>query len=283
MKQVNEIMGDVCKALNDTKPGLPTGLSNLDRALNGISQGQFVTLAARPSMGKTAFAGDIILAQKEPVLFFSLEMSEVVVVQRMIANLANVNFRQMLRGKLKSDEVKRVQASMSDLSKRPIFIEDMPCITPTQYISMAKACPQAKLIVVDYLQLMRHEDGRLGEVQALDQISQAIKGYSKQTGVPTVVLSQLNRKADEREGHEPRLSDLRGSGAIEQVSDVVLLLHRPAYYLQREIDFETDDDGEAWIIIGKQRNGVTGKIKSVFIGEYMSFRDCAQDGMDSWR
>jgi len=97
-----------------------------------------------------------------------------------------------------------------------------------------------------------------------------------------VLLSQLNRKADEREGHEPRLADLRGSGAIEQVSDVVLLLHRPAYYIQRELDFDTEDDGEAWIIIAKQRNGCTGKVKSVFISQWMSFRDCGQNDMEKW-
>jgi len=154
--------------LNDHTPGLPTGLSNLDKATRGISPGQMVVVAGRPSMGKTAYAVDIILAQKVPVLFFSLEMSAVVVIQRMIASLANVNFRDMLEGKVSDKEKDRIKAAMADLNSRPIDIEDMPCITPGQYVQMADACPDAKLIIVDYLQLMRHEDGRLQEVQALD-------------------------------------------------------------------------------------------------------------------
>jgi replicative DNA helicase len=282
MQRIRDLMGEVVEAMNNTNPGLPTGLTSLDKATRGISPGQFVTIAGRSSMGKTALAGDLILAQQVPVLFFSLEMSAVIVVQRMAANLANVNFRKMQDGNLNEKEHTRVKAALADLNDREIYIDDTPCLLPEQFDQKADQCPQAQLIVLDYLQLMKHSDGRLNETQALDQICQSLNAYIKTRKRPLVLLSQLNRKPDEREGHEPRLADLRGSGGIEQVSDVVLLLHRPAYYLQREIDVETDDDGEAWIIIGKQRNGVTGKIKSAFIGEFMSFRDTAQEDMSRW-
>lgn len=282
MELVRNQLTEVAEALKNHDRGLPTGLKCLDRGIRGLGPGQMIIVAGRSSMGKTALATDMILAQEVPVLSFSMEMSSIVLIQRMIASLANVNFRSMLDGKISDKEKDRMREAMRDLRERDIYIDDTPCLTPDQFIDKCEECPQAELLVVDYLQLMRHEDGRLNETVALDRICQSLRGYCKDVRKPLVLLSQLSRKPDNRESHEPRLSDLRGSGGIEQTADVVLMLHRPSYYIQRELDFSTEDSGEAEIFISKQRNGVTGRLKTVFIGEYMSFRDGKDIGMEGW-
>ncbi len=282
MQLIKNQLTEVAEALKNHDQGLPTGLKSLDRAIRGLGKGNMIIVAGRSSMGKTALAGDMILAQTEPVLAFSLEMSSVVLIQRMISNLANVNFRSMIDGKISEKETERIRAAMRDLQHRPIYIDDTPCLTPEQFMQKCDDCPQAKLIVVDYLQLMRHEDGRLNETVALDRICQAMRGYIKDVKKPLVLVSQLSRKPDDRESHEPRMSDLRGSGGIEQTADVVLFIHRPSYYIQREIDFNVEDSGEAEIIVGKQRNGCTGKVKTIFIGQFMSFRDSKDADMGGW-
>lgn len=282
MNLIRHNLTEVADVLKNHDPGLPTGLKGLDRAIRGLGQGQVVVIAGRSSMGKTALAGDMLLAQTVPTLSFSLEMSSTILTMRMISNLANVNFRDMLDGNIKEAEKDRIREAMRDLKERPIYIDDTPCLTPAQFISKCEDCPQAELILVDYLQLMRHEDGRLNETVALERICAELRGYIKEVKKPLILVSQLNRKPDEREGHEPRLSDLRGSGGIEQVADVVLLLHRPSYYVQREIDCNVEDSGEAEIIVAKQRNGITGRVKTIFIGEFMSFRNTSQEGMKDW-
>jgi len=283
MELIRDQLTEVADVLRNTDPGLPTGLGGLDQAIRGFGQGQVIVVAGRSSMGKTALAGDMVLAQTVPTLTFSLEMSSVILTMRFISNLANVNFRDMLDGKINEDAKDRIRIAMRDLKERPIYIDDTPCLTPAQFIKKCDDCPQAELIIVDYLQLMRHEDGRLNETVALERICAELRGYCKEVKKPLILVSQLNRKADEREGHEPRLSDLRSSGGIEQVADIVLLIHRPSYYIQRELDANVEDSGEAEIIVAKQRNGCTGKVKTIFVGEFMSFRNGKQDDMSGWR
>ena len=283
MVPIRETLAEAIESIKNPTFGLPTGLKKLTEVTRGYCPGQLIVIAGRSSMGKTAFACDGLLAQKEKVLMFSLEMSSVVLIQRLIANHANVNFRKLVDNRMDEKERGRVNEAVKILKQSNIHINDTPCLTPSQFWGVCEKHPDARLIVIDYLQLMRHDNGNFGTVQALDDISQQIREYAKVKNVPIVLLSQLNRKPDDRDSHEPRLSDLRGSGGIEQNADVVLLMYRPAYYMQREIDADTPDDGESYIIVAKQRNGQTGKVKCVFIGEFMSFRDCAQESMNDWK
>jgi replicative DNA helicase len=278
-------MDEVLEAIRNPVPGLPTGLNSVTEATGGFKPGQLIIVAGRSSMGKSAYMGDILLAQdpKDKILVFSLEMSNIVMIQRLIANKANVNFRTLTDNKCTDKEKVRVRAAVKWLNETNIHIDDTPCLTPDQFWDKCREHPDAKMILIDHLHLMRHDDGSLSDVKALDDICQQIREYAKIEEVPVVLLCQLNRNPEDRESHEPVLADLRGSGGIEQDSDIVLLLFRPSYYLQREIDWSQQDDGDAVVIVAKQRNGITGKLKAVFMGEFMSYRDSPDETMADWR
>lgn len=282
MQRIENTMDEVIESIKNPVFGLPTGLNKLTEVTRGYCPGQLIIIAGRSSMGKTAFACDALLAQKVKTLVFSLEMSSVVLIQRLIANHANVTFRKLVDNNMDRKEKDRVNKAVTFLKNSNIHIDDTPCLTPGQFLEKCEQHPDAELIVVDHLQLMQHENGSLNLVQAYKDITKQMRDYGKIKQVPIILLCQLNRKADERDSHEPKLSDLRDSGAIEQNADTVLLLYRPAYYMQRELDADVKDDGDAHIIVAKQRNGQTGKVKCVFIGEFMSFRDCAQETMGDW-
>jgi replicative DNA helicase len=285
MKKIQETMDEVIEAIKNPIPGLPTGLKSVTKATGGFKPGQLIVIAGRSSMGKTAYGvGDVCLAQdpKDKVIVFSLEMSNIVLIQRLIANKANVEFRTLIDNKCSDKERARVREAMKWLNNTNIHIDDTPCLTPDQFWDKCEQHDDAKLIIIDHLHLMRHDDGTLKDVKALDDICQQIRVYGKENNVPIILIAQLNRNPEDRENHEPILADLRGSGGIEQDSDIVLLLFRPSYYLQREIDWDEKDDGDAFVIIAKQRNGITGKIKAVFMGEYMSYRDSPDETMEDW-
>lgn len=285
MKPIKETMNEVIEAIKNPIKGLPSGLKSVDEATGGFKPGQLIVIAGRSSMGKTALMGDTILAQdpKDKVLIFSLEMSRVVLIQRLIANRANVNFRKLIDNKVNEKERIRVREAMGYLKNTNIFIDDMPCLTPGQFWEKSEEHPDAKMLIIDHLHLMRHENGNLSEPKALDDICQQIREYGKVNKVPTVLLCQLNRNTESRESHEPVLADLRGSGGIEQDSNLVLLLYRPSYYAQREISYNMEDDGDAKVIIAKHTNGITGEIKVIFMGQWMSFRDSPKETMENWR
>jgi replicative DNA helicase len=285
MKQIQESMHEVIEAIKNPIPGIPLGLPSVTRVTGGAKPGQLIIVAGRSSMGKSALAGDILLSQPGKVLFFSLEMSSIVLIQRLIANRSNVNFRSLVDNKLNKKEHGRVKEAMKWLNTMPFFIDDTPCLTPNQFWEKSEKHLDASMIIIDHLHLMRHEDGRLSEVKALDEICQTLRTYAKTYQLPIVLLAQLNRNAEDRDNHKPLMADLRGSGGIEQDSDIVLLLYRPAYYMQKDLgEYEAEDDGDAEIIVAKQRNGVTGSLKAVFMGEFMSYRDAPQqDPMAGWR
>lgn len=282
MRTVAELMNETIDLIKNPVFGLPTGLNKLTEVTRGYCPGQLWIIAGRASMGKTAFSCDAMLAQKVKVVVFSLEMADVVLIQRMIASRANVNYRKLIDNSMDAKEKGRVNQAIKFLRGCDIHIDDTPCLTPEQFVAKCSEHADAGLIIVDHLHLMRHSDGRKSKNDAYDDITKELRDYAKVNNVPVVLLCQLNRKPDDRDSHEPRLADLRDSGAIEQNADVIVLMYRPAYYMQREVDADTEDDGECKIIVAKQRNGVTGSIKAVFIGEFMSFRDCAQTGMEEW-
>jgi replicative DNA helicase len=253
--------------------GLTTGFSDLDRKLSGLQKSDLVLLAARPSMGKTAFGVNIAtnasIKGNGKIAVFSLEMSKEQLVQRIISSTAHVDLQKIISGNLADDEWIQVVNAMGPLSKMEIYIDDTAGIS---LMEMKAKCRRLKvekgldLIVVDYLQLMQ-VDGRVeSRQQEISAISRGLKGLAKEMECPVLALSQLSRAPELRSDHRPILSDLRESGAIEQDADVVLFLYRDEYY-----DKESEKKNIGEVIIAKHRNGPTGSIELVFKQEYTKF------------
>ncbi len=259
--------------------GLPTGIRELDELTCGLQNGEMIIIAGRPSMGKTSFALNVaehIGADNDiSVAVFSLEMGKLQVAERILCSRSHVDAQLVRKGMLSTDQYQQLIQTGSELSEKPIYIDDSPGLTPLQVRGKArrlKSQYDIKCIVIDYLQLMSLGTGRVeSRQQEITTISRYLKALARELDLPVVVLSQLNRSPENREGHRPRMSDLRESGSIEQDADVVMLLHREDYYHRGEADY--DDTGEAEIIIAKQRNGPTGAIKMVFEEKFTRFKD----------
>lgn len=253
--------------------GVPTGFTAFDQRTSGMNPSDFILIAGRPSMGKTSFAMNIAqyaaLHAKVPVGIFSLEMSKDQLVQRMLSSEANIELQKIRTGDLsESDWVRLVQAA-GPLSQAPIFIDDTPGITAMEMRSKARRLKMEHglgLIVIDYLQLMSGRGKTENRQQEISEISRSLKALARELNVPVVTLSQLSRAPEARTDHRPMLSDLRESGAIEQDADVVVFLYRDEYY---HPDSEKKNIAEA--IIAKQRNGPTGTVEVVWLGQFTKF------------
>ena len=258
--------------------GLATGFSKLDEMTSGFQPSDFIIIAGRPSMGKTAFAMNIAkyagVRNHKRVLVLSLEMSKEQLVQRLLCAEGRVDSHKVRTGYLDTRDWTRLTNAAGWLAEAPIFIDDSPALSVLEARAKArrmKAEHGLDMIVIDYLQLMR---GRSPEnrQQEISEISRSLKALAKELNVPVVALSQLSRAVESRQSKEPQLSDLRESGALEQDADLILFLYRPDRYgLQRE-----EDERMADVIIGKQRNGPTGVVKLTFIPEYASFENRAE-------
>lgn len=263
--------------------GLATGFRELDKMTSGLHPSQMIVIAARPSMGKTALAMNIAencaIDQNVPVGVFSLEMSSEELVKRMLCSRAKVNLRKIRDGFLSERDFHPLTTAASQLMKAPLFIDDSAGLSINQVRARARRMKQQhdiQLLVIDYMQLMRAPSRRadLSRQVEIADISAGVKALSKELKIPIIVLSQLNRQPEAREGGKPRLSDLRESGAIEQDADVVGLLVRPEVYAEEEGD-KAAERGKAELIIAKQRNGPTGDVKLTFLSEYTRFEDQA--------
>lgn len=260
---------------NKGKPvGLETGFIDLDKMTSGLNNSDLIILAARPAMGKTAFALNLLLnvAKKESkaVLFFSLEMSSSQLYQRLLAIEAGVPLQHIRNGYLNDDEWQNIGVATNRLSNTRIFIGDLPNITVLEIRSLArklKSKGELDLIVIDYLQLIKG-NGKSGDnrQQEISDISRALKGLARELDIPIIALSQLSRAVESRMDKRPMLSDLRESGAIEQDADIVAFLYREEYYIP-----ETENKGITELIIGKQRNGSTGTVKLNFLEAFTKF------------
>ena len=258
--------------------GLASGFDDLDRMTSGFQPSDFIIIAGRPSMGKTAFALNIAkhagVEDHKKILVLSLEMSKEQLVQRLLCAEAKVDSHKVRTGYLDPRDWTRMTNAAGRLAEAPIYIDDSAALTVLEARAKArrmKAEHGLDLIVIDYLQLMRgrNPDNRQQEIS---EISRSLKALAKEINVPVVALSQLSRAVEARQSKEPQLSDLRESGALEQDADVILFLYRPERYgLQSD-----DGDRVADIIIGKQRNGPTGKVQVTFIPEYASFERLAR-------
>jgi replicative DNA helicase len=270
----------VLKDHKDGLTGVPSGFTSLDRITSGWQKSDLVIIAARPGMGKTAFVVSALrnasVDFKIPVAIFSLEMASVQLVNRMISAEAELEGEKIRRGQLADHEWAQLVHKTSRLSSAPIFIDDTPALSILELRAKCrrlKAEHNVQLIVVDYLQLMRGEQGGNRE-QEIASISRALKGIAKELSVPVLALSQLSRGVETRGGDKrPQLSDLRESGSIEQDADIVMFLYRPEYYKITVDEEGMPTQGMGEVIVAKHRNGSTGTAKLKFIGKFTKFAD----------
>ncbi|MFN4227021.1 MAG: replicative DNA helicase [Candidatus Ratteibacteria bacterium] len=256
--------------------GLPTGFIDLDKMTTGLHPSDFIIIASRPSMGKTALACNIALNlnsgfEKVPTLIFSLEMSKEQIVQRMLCSEAKVNILKLRQGVLSDKEITKLLLAASHLEASPIFIDDTPSLNIFELRARArrlKAKENIQIIIIDYLQLMKGKGKAENRQQEISEISAALKSLAKELNIPIIAVSQLSRATEQRADKKPQLADLRESGSIEQDADLVLLLYREEYYNETE-----ENKGKAEVIIAKQRNGPTGSIFLTFLEEYTRFEN----------
>lgn len=255
--------------------GVPTGFIDLDYKTAGFHNSDLILIAARPAMGKSAFALNIAtnaaLKAKVPAVLFSLEMSKEQMVNRILCSEAMVDSNKVRTGKIDDDDWIKLADTMGDLSEAPIYIDDTPGISINEIRAKCRKLKLEKnigLVVIDYLQLVQGSSKRAqgSREQEISEISRSLKILAKEINVPVIALSQLSRAPEQRPDHRPMLSDLRESGAIEQDADIVMFLYRDDYYNE-----DSEDKGLAEVIVAKHRAGSTGTVKLVWLGNYTKF------------
>lgn len=288
--QIDPVISQVFKMINDAAAqkdgmsGIPTGFEKLDKITNGWQKSDLIIIAARPSMGKTAFALSMMkrmaVDYRVPVAIFSLEMSNQQLVQRLLVNVTEISGEKLRSGQLLPHEWEQLDSRSRQLTGAPIYVDDTPAITNFELRTKARRLVMdhgVQCIMIDYLQLMHAKginiNSRQEEVAA---VSQSLKGLAKELNIPVIALAQLNREGEKREGFDakrPLLSDLRDSGSIEQDADIVCFIHRPEYYRMDKDEHGNDWRGKAMFIIAKHRNGSVGDIKLDFQKEFARFSD----------
>ncbi|MBC8481223.1 MAG: replicative DNA helicase, partial [Planctomycetes bacterium] len=280
---VNEAYAIIEKRDGSLVTGLSTGYRDLDSITCGLHAGEMIIVAGRPSMGKTSFAlniaENVALKDKKPVAIFSLEMSKHQLAERLLCSHSRIDSQRVRRGLLDEEHYQQLIESCSVLSEAPIYIDDTAGLTPLGLRAKArrlKSRYDIEAVFVDYLQLMDIGSGRSeSRQQEITAISRYLKAMARELDVPVIVLSQLNREAESREGHRPRMSDIRESGSIEQDADVIMLLHREDYYHKNEEDYILDHKAD--VIIAKQRNGPTGMVEFMFNENLTRFENIASN------
>ncbi len=294
--QIDPVISQVFDMINraaaqkDGMSGIPTGFEKLDKITNGWQKSDLIIIAARPSMGKTAFALSMMkrmaVDYRVPVAIFSLEMSNQQLVQRLLVNVTEISGEKLRSGQLLPHEWEQLDTRSRQLTGAPIYVDDTPAITNFELRTKARRLVRehgVQCIMIDYLQLMHAKginiNSRQEEVAA---VSQSLKGLAKELNIPVIALAQLNREGEKREGFDakrPLLSDLRDSGSIEQDADIVCFIHRPEYYRLERDDHGNDWRGKAMFIIAKHRNGSVGDIRLDFQKEFARFADEQASGI----
>ena len=280
-KQINQVLRDTYDMIEklytekNEVTGLTTGFRDLNKKINGFQKSDLLLVAARPAMGKTAFALNLVqnaaLKGDASVAVFSLEMSKEQLVQRMLSSQSNVELKKIKTGKLNANDWPRIIEAMAVLSEAKIHIDDTPGIKISELRSKCRKLKIEKgldLVLIDYLQLMEGEGNNESRQQEIAKISRSLKILAKELNCPVVALSQLSRAPEQRADHRPMLSDLRESGSIEQDADIEMFLYRDEYY---NPDTESKNIGE--VIVSKNRHGETGTIELVWFGEVQKFAD----------
>lgn len=278
---LREVMSTLQAREGSGLTGLATGFDEVDDTTSGLQKGELLILAARPSMGKTALALNMmegVALAGEAVAMFSLEMGRQQLVQRLLCAKAGVDGQRLRRGTLMPEDGRRLVTACDALQSSKMFIDDTPGLTLLQLRSKARRLKEKfgiGCVFIDYLQLMSSGSRSESRQIEVSEISRGIKAMARELNVPVVCLSQLNRAAEQREGHRPRMSDLRESGSIEQDADVIMMLHREEYYHQGDPEWaeaNLDKAGMAELIFAKQRNGPTGVVKLVWDQNSTCFR-----------
>ena len=299
-RKMDDLMHETLKeieALKDKKDGLTgvaSGFTDLDRMTSGWQKSDLVIIAARPAMGKTAFvlscARNAAVDFNRPVVVFSLEMSSVQLVNRLISGETQIEQEKIRKGQLEEWEWQQIHSKIGRLEQAPLIIDDTPALNIFEFRAKCrrlKSQHDIQLIIIDYLQLMQGKSadskGGGNREQEIGSISRALKSVAKELNVPVIALSQLSRAVENRPGasKRPMLSDLRESGSIEQDADMVLFLYRPEYYGLTEDENGMPTQGVGEVIIAKHRNGETGTVRLKFVGKYVKFTDLDQ-GMDNF-
>ncbi|GGN57621.1 replicative DNA helicase [Oceanobacillus indicireducens] len=268
IEQLHENQGDIT--------GVPTGYQELDRITSGFQRNDLIIIAARPSVGKTAFAlnvaQNVAVKTANNVAIFSLEMGADQLVQRMLCAEGNIDSQRLRSGQLQADDWGKLTMAMGSLSNAGIFIDDTPGVRVSEIRSKCRRLKQEHglgMIMIDYLQLIQGSSGsQENRQQEVSEISRSLKGLARELEVPLIALSQLSRGVESRQDKRPMMSDLRESGSIEQDADIVGFLYRDDYY-----DSESEKQNIIEIIISKQRNGPTGTVELAFVKEYNKFVD----------
>jgi replicative DNA helicase len=257
--------------------GVPSGFKELDQMTAGFQPSDLIIVAGRPSMGKTAFCLNVAqyaaIEKRTPVAVFSLEMSKEQLVIRLLCSEAHVEGTKLRTGFLSEGDWPRLTIAAGNLSEAPIFIDDTAALSVLELRAKArrlKADQGLGMVIIDYLQLMRGRARVESRQQEISEISRSLKAVAKELSIPVIAVSQLSRRTEERTGMRPQLSDLRESGAIEQDADLILFLYRDEVYNRAE---DNPNRGKAEMIIGKQRNGPTGKIDLAFLSKFTTFKD----------
>lgn len=264
----------------DEMLGVPSGFYDLDNMTSGFQKSDLVILAARPSMGKTAFclnmAQNAAVKKKIPVAMFSLEMSKEQLVQRMLCSQAELDSNRLRTGHMQSEDWGKLTSAMGDLADAPIFIDDTPAVNVLDIRAKCRRlCMEhgnLGMIIIDYLQLMEgtgKSRGSLDRVQEISGISRGLKNLARELKVPVIALSQLSRAVESRQIKKPMLSDLRESGSIEQDADIVMFIYRDEYYNPENVESK----GKAEIIVAKQRNGPVGSVDLIFQSNITKFKN----------
>ena len=271
-----ESFAELEKLYNQKEPitGIPTGFADLDYKTAGLHNSDLVLIAARPAMGKSAFALNLAtnaaVQSKVPVVIFNLEMSKSQLVSRILCSEAMVDSNKVRTGKIEEDDWVKLATALGPLSEAPIYIDDTPGITVTEIRAKCRKLKMEKnlgLIVIDYLQLIQGSGKRnSSREQEISEISRSLKILAKELDVPVIALSQLSRAAEQRADHRPMLSDLRESGAIEQDADIVMFLYRDDYY-----NPDSEKKNIAEVIMAKHRAGSTGTVELLWLGSYTKF------------
>ena len=285
-REIEPILHEVLDSWGNRKSGVltgvPSGFYDLDNLLSGFQESDFIVLAGRPSMGKTAlalnFSRNAALDHKMKIGFFSLEMSSKQLVERLVTSESKIDSHLVRTGKLPKHEWKKLSNSANSLSESSLFIDDSADLNIMELRAKARQLKAEKdidIIFIDYIQLL-HAPNHESRQQEISYISRSLKALAKELNIPVVALSQLSRAVESRTDHRPIMSDLRESGAIEQDADVVLFVYRKYVYSKNE-----EDEGLAEIIVSKHRNGPTGLVKVTFVDKYARFMNMDFSSSDS--
>jgi replicative DNA helicase len=290
---INKLVVDLIDRVNELAEngaedvtGVRTGFFEMDRMTAGLQKGDLIILAARPSMGKTAFAlniaENVAVCEGLPVLVYSMEMGAAQLALRMVGSIGRIDQQRLRTGRLLPDEWERLTEASEKMGNVQMFIDETPALTASELRArsrrMARQYGQLGLIVIDYLQLMSGSSAsEENRATVIGEISRGLKALAKELQCPVIALSQLNRSVETRTDKRPMMSDLRESGAIEQDADVIMFIYRDEYYNK-----ESGEKGVAEIIIGKQRNGPVGTVKLAFLKPLTKFENLAPGAGDEY-